>query len=434
MIEYLLRLLANLPPEYVLVGLFLGGAFVLMIVPRWGLMLGIGLFAVVQSLATASDFRENIPLLGYLPAFLGVAILIRLMLARNPLPFPMAGWFWLLATLWFTLRLGMGPYGWLASSYGVFYLVVSMLGICVGHQVVAHAEFSRYYRVMIWVAAGLALLFLIGLLTGVKEAFRTGRLASYGLQANILGPTCAVGVMYALGYMMMGMLRGRVGIARVTMIVIALVAAFLTFSRSTIFPLLVAVALMLVSAEGKAIKRIAALVVVLAGVYGLLLTLDSLGVLAGSGWERILVFGASGRGEIIADIWKNNILPNLFIGQGFYGELQPGGILKHGDPHNSYFNTLVEQGVLGAVLVFGTVIFVMKAGLRLWRSPALNDTERFVARHSFISLFCYLLIATAVPNLWLHNTLMSFDFAVRMGMILSLATLNRAVLAQPPDP
>ena len=133
----------------------------------------------------------------------------------------------------------------------------------------------------------------------------------------------------------------------------------------------------------------------------------------------------SGRG----DLWQYSFMmfaenPILGIGYGSYNKFAyDNGYLYYGQiwryyGHNCYYELLGEVGIIGAVLIFGLLIAVLVATVRLLRNNSITLSQRRLLMFSFY-IQVMLLIYCVSANV-LFQTEQIFMWFTAMSMVLTI--------------
>lgn len=121
--------------------------------------------------------------------------------------------------------------------------------------------------------------------------------------------------------------------------------------------------------------------------------------------------------------------PLAGVGTGSYSTLIPEYVAKHPDidrglrdrePHNTYLKTLAEQGLVGFVLVFGTLLLGWWATFREWRQSRAGPRKALLAG---VVAAIFAVALHSVTNSVLHDFRSALEFWAVGGLGLRLLVM-----------
>jgi O-antigen ligase len=316
----------------------------------------------------------------------------------------------ILTAVWMTVRLGSST----DPQYGSFklqlFVAENLAFLVAGVVVAARRDQFRLFLVLTLAMAGLSAIVLArGLAAGNAQAVVGGRFAiSSDYNPIIFGRDAARAMTIAVFFLLVARLPWLrlVSIALLPLLAVAFTASG---SRGPTVGLIVGLALLLGLTLRDRDARRRVLLVFAGGIAGAFLVSQ---LVPGQNVSRALSFltgnaqdaSSNGRTGLWHAAWHAFAGHPLWgIGTGSFGSIDPVNLY----PHNLVLETLAEQGIVGGLLVVGTIVLGAAALWRLWREADGRD------RHD-AAMTASLLAAAVV------NAMLSGDIAVNNAVWLAL--------------
>jgi len=425
MLRIVYQYLTYMETWHVLVGLALMVGMICLLWTKRGLSIYIALFFVAETFATAGAFRATVPFLALLPMFLALPLLISMTVRKDRLLLGGLSWAWIVVMVYFGIRSNFSKVGTSASFWAIYHLVLMSMGLMVGALIA-----SPSYRMSIlrWLVYGGVVTMLLGMsaiFVSGWVAYRQGRFAPFGIQANIWGPTSLVAFINCLLYFQLTKAAVR-KLAHIAMLAITALSLILSFSRGAIFALSIALIFYWLIGGISRFKGI-----LLGCVLGLMITgflVYGIGrtdvEIDTSQASRLKEFKSPDRVAWEAHLIRTYVLPNPVFGIGFYRMEYFQTEIKRGDPHNAVLLVLMEQGFIGFLMITALMVISFRAMHGITKVWPKDSDEYKISRFCMFGMVAVFLDGLTVPHLWTHHAMLGVEFAILVGITSALKSVS----------